>query len=126
MKFRKVTAIIRPERLEKVEECLRKLNVPGISVTKVKGFGEHINFFKPDWLCQHVRVEIFISIRQADEVAAAIMEAAHTGREGDGIVVVLPVESVYHIRTKEYMSDREKITQYSLSNFRNISCMICF
>ncbi len=42
------------------------------------------------------------------------MEAAHTGREGDGIVVVLPVESVYHIRTKEYMSDREKTTQYSL------------
>ena len=44
MKFRKVTAIIRPERLEAVEECLKKLVVPGLSVTKVKGFGEQANF----------------------------------------------------------------------------------
>ena len=101
MKFRKVTAIIRPERLEAVEECLKTLVVPGISVTKVKGFGERMNFFKPDWLCQHVRVEVFIDIGQAEKVAAEIMDAAHTGREGDGIVAVLPVESVYHIRTKE-------------------------
>lgn len=101
MKFRKVTAIIRPERLEAVEECLKKLAVPGISVTKVKGFGEYANFFKSDWLCQHVRIEVFIGVGQADEIAATIMEAAHTGREGDGIVAVLPVESVYHIRTKE-------------------------
>ena len=101
MKFRKVTAIIRPERLEAVEECLRKLVVPGISVTKVKGFGERANFFKSDWLCQHVRIEVFIGVRQADAVATAIMDAAHTGVEGDGIVAVLPVESIYHIRTKE-------------------------
>ena len=101
MKFRKVTAIIRPERLEAVEECLKKLVVPGISVTRVKGFGEHVNFFKSDWLCQHVHVEVFIGVGQADKVATAIMDAAHTGREGDGIVAVLPVESVYHIRTKE-------------------------
>lgn len=101
MKFRKVTAIIRPERLEAVEECLRKLVVPGISVTKVKGFGEHANFFKSDWFCQNVRIEVFIGAGQADEVAQAIMDAAYTGYEGDGIVAVLPVESVYHIRTKE-------------------------
>lgn len=105
MKFRKVVAIIRPERLEAVEESLKKLVVPGISVTKVKGFGEHMNFFKPDWLCQHVRVEVFIGVDQADETAAAIMDAAHTGEEGDGIVAVLPVESVYHIRTKEKCDD---------------------
>lgn len=101
MKFRKVTAIIRPERLEAVEACLKELAVPGISVTKVKGFGEHRDFFKPDWLCQHVRVEVFIGIDQADKIATAIMDAAHTGHDGDGLVAVLPVESVYHIRTKE-------------------------
>ena len=101
MNFRKVIAIIRPERLVIVEDCLKKLALPGISVTKVKGFGEHMNFFKPDWLCQHVRIEIFINVERAEEVAIAIMDAAHTGEEGDGIVAVLPVESVYHIRTKE-------------------------
>ncbi len=101
MKFRKITAIIRPERLEAVEECLKKMNVPGISVTKVKGFGEHANFFESDWMCQNVRVEVFTEIRQADEVARKIMDAAHTGIEGDGIVAILPVETIYHIRTKE-------------------------
>jgi len=101
MKFRKVTAIIRPERLEAVEQCLKKLNVPGVSVTKVKGFGEYANFFVADWLCRNVRVELFVGVRQAEAVARVIMDAAYTGVEGDGIVAVLPVESVYHIRTKE-------------------------
>jgi nitrogen regulatory protein P-II 1 len=101
MKFRKVTAILRPERLEAVEECLKRLNVPGVSVTKVKGFGEYANFYENDWLCTHVRVEVFVGVRQAEDVANAILDAAHTGLEGDGIVAVLPVEAVYHIRTKE-------------------------
>lgn len=100
MKFRKVTAIIRPERLEAVEESLKKLNVPGVSVTKVKGFGEYANFYNPDWLCQSVRIEVFIDVKQADKIAQSIMEAAHTGVEGDGIIAVIPVETIYHIRTK--------------------------
>jgi nitrogen regulatory protein P-II 1 len=75
--------------------------VPGISVTKVKGFGEYVNFYQPDWLCTHVRIEVFTSTLKADEIAEAIIDAAHTGLDGDGIVAILPVESVYHIRTKE-------------------------
>lgn len=101
MNFRKVTAIFRPERLEAVEDQLRIIGVPGISVTKVKGFGEYANFYESDWMCTHVRVEVFIGEGQAEEVAKTIMEAAHTGVEGDGIVAVLPVESVFHIRTKQ-------------------------
>jgi len=101
MNFRKVTAIFRPDRLEAVEDSLRNLGVPGVSVTKIKGFGEYANFYQPDWLSTHVRIEVFISKDKADEIAEAIMEAAHTGIEGDGIVAVLPVESVYHIRTKK-------------------------
>jgi len=101
MKFRKVTAIFRPERLEAVEDQLRIIGVPGVSVTKVKGFGEYANFYEPDWMCTHVRVEVFIGEHKAEEIAEAIMQAAHTGSEGDGIVAVLPVESVYHIRTKQ-------------------------
>lgn len=101
MKFRKITAILRPERLEAVEEALKRLNVPGVSVTRVKGFGEYANFYQADWMCSHVRVEVFAGVRQADGIAQAIMDAAHTGVEGDGIVAVLPVESLYHIRTKQ-------------------------
>ena len=101
MIFRKVTAIFRPDRLEAVEDRLRGLTVAGISVTKVKGFGEYTNFYQPDWMCEHVRIEVYTSKLKADEIAEAIIDAAHTGMEGDGIVAILPVESVYHIRTKE-------------------------
>lgn len=101
MDFRKVTAIIRPDALEKVENALKSLSVPGVSVTKVKGYGEYMDFYTPDWMCSHVRVEVFIGQHRAEAVAEAIMQAAHTGLEGDGIVAVLPVEAVYHIRTRE-------------------------
>jgi len=101
MEFRKVTAIIRPDSLEKVEKALQVLSVPGVSVTKVKGYGEYANFYTPDWMLTHARVEVFLGQHRAEEVARAIMDAAHSGMEGDGIVAVLPVETVYHIRTRE-------------------------
>lgn len=100
MEFRKVTAIIQPHTLEKVERALRALHVPGVSVTKVKGFGEYADFYTSDWMVTHVRVEVFVGEGRAEEIASAIMNAAHTGIEGDGIVAILPVETVYHIRTK--------------------------
>ena len=101
MDFRKVTAIFRPERLQAVEDRLRSMGVPGISVTKVKGFGEYANFYETDWMCSHVRIEVYIGKNKAEGIAEAIVEAAHTGADGDGIVAVSLVESVYHIRKKE-------------------------
>ncbi|MBL1319906.1 MAG: P-II family nitrogen regulator [Methylophaga sp.] len=101
MGFCKVTAIIQSTVLEKVEKALRTLNVPGISVTKVKGFGEYADFYKSDWMTSHVRIEIFILESQANEIADVIMREAHTGVEGDGIVAILPVMELFHIRTKE-------------------------
>ena len=99
--FCKITAIIRPDCLESVEVVLRAQGVPGVSVTKVKGYGEYSDFHKPNWMCAHVRIEVFIGQHRADAVATAIMDAAHTGTAGDGIVAVLPVQSVYRIRNKE-------------------------
>jgi nitrogen regulatory protein P-II 1 len=104
MDFSKVTAIIRPGALEKVEAALQALGVPGVSVTRVKGYGEYADFFTPDWMLTHVRVEVFIGQHRANAVAESIMNAAHTGMVGDGIVAISPVESVYHIRTREKCS----------------------
>jgi nitrogen regulatory protein P-II 1 len=100
MEWRKVTAIFRAEELEKIEKRLREIGVRGISITKVKGYGEYANFFSRDWVVDHVRIEIFNSSSKAEEIARAIMEAAHCGFPGDGIVAILPVERVYRIRTK--------------------------
>lgn len=101
MEFSKITAIIRPDKLEAVEKELLRLRVPGVSVSKGKGFSDYTNFFSADWTVTNVRVEVFIGKHRADEIAAAIMNAAHTGIEGDGIVAVSPVEDIYHIRSKE-------------------------
>ena len=99
--LRKVTAIIRVSALEQVERRLQELGVPGVTVTKVKGYGEYANFFARDWLVEHVRIEIFLTRERAAEIARAIAAVARTGFAGDGIVVVLPVEAVYHVRTGE-------------------------
>jgi len=107
MNYRKVTAIIRRDVLEKVEQKLQDMGVRGISVTKVKGYGEYANFYSNDWMVSHARIEIFTDESQADTIARSIMETAHVGLEGDGIVAVLPVERLYRIRTQAEMSPDE-------------------
>jgi len=99
--LRKITAIVRNNVLQDVERRLRELDVPGVSVTKVKGYGEYANFFTSEWVVEHARLEIFLHATQADVVAREIVRTAATGEPGDGIVVVLPVESMYRIRTGE-------------------------
>ena len=98
--MRKIVAIIRNESLEKVQSRLVDIRVRGISVTTVKGYGEYANFFNPDWMVTHSRVEIFAERTRAEDIAAAIMDAAHTGMEGDGIIAIVPVEKLYRIRTR--------------------------
>lgn len=100
MKYRKITAIIRSDVLEKVEKKLQEIGVQGISVTKVKGYGEYADFYSKDWMVSHARIEIFTHESQADSIAQDIMETAQLGFEGDGIVAVLPVEKLYRIRTR--------------------------
>lgn len=100
MEFRKVTAIVRRERLEDVERRLIEIGVAGVTVTAVKGFGEYANFFRGDWLVPHVRLEIFTLAERAEALARAILDAASTGCAGDGVIAILPVEEVIRIRTK--------------------------
>lgn len=82
-----------------------QLNVPGISVTPIKGYGEYENSFRPDHMAEHIQIDVFIGKSRTTEIAEAILDAAHSGSEGDGIVAVIPVESVYHIRTKQKCGD---------------------
>ncbi len=58
--YRKITAIIQLDRLEAVEKGLQAIAVPGISMTKVKGYVEFVNFFSSDWTSEHARIEIFV------------------------------------------------------------------
>ena len=72
----------------------------GISVSRVKGYGEYANFYARDWLTSHARIEIFTAAEHAEQIVAAIIDAAHVGQAGDGIVAILPVEKLYRIRSR--------------------------
>jgi len=105
MEWKKIIAIIRTEKLEGVENRLKEISVRGISVTKGKGYGEYANFFTSDWYVTHARLEIYCEASRTDEIANTIIEAAHTGVAGDGLVTVIPVEKIYRIRTKAEGND---------------------
>ncbi|MDZ4200398.1 MAG: P-II family nitrogen regulator [Kiritimatiellia bacterium] len=100
MEWKKVVAIIRGNKLQEVEERLKDLRVDGISVTRGTGYGEYANLFSRDWRVTHARLEIYCEASRADIIVQAIMDAAHTGSAGDGIVVLIPVEKLYRIRSK--------------------------
>lgn len=94
-----ITAIIRGSELERVESQLKNLLVPGITVTKVKGYGEQADLYSRDWTVAHVRLEIVIAEDRAPEIMNSILNAAHTGLAGDGIVFMQPLEAVFRVRT---------------------------
>ncbi len=100
MKFNKVTAIIQECCLQDVEKRLRQISVRGISASKVTGYGEYANYFTQDLTTSHVKIEIFTIEAKVEKIVAAIMEIAHTGTEGDGIIAIQPVEKIFRIRTK--------------------------
>ncbi len=96
--FRKVTAIIRKELLQAVLEQLQQAGVGGVSIYDVVGFGEYEDFYRHDWAVTHAKVEVFCSTQEAEQIVEVIHDAAATGMAGDGIIAILPVESLRHIR----------------------------
>lgn len=102
-----IVAIIRRDRLEQVEKKLQDIGVERISVSKVKGYGEYHNFFARNWMVEEVRVEIFTRKDEVEDVTSAIIEAAHTGLPGDGVVAVIPVEKLFLIRSRSEATPEE-------------------
>lgn len=107
-----VMAIIKPFKLDDVREALTALNVEGLTVTEVKGFGrqkgqteiyrgaEYSVSFLPK-----VKIEIAIADDLEDQVIEAIQNAAGTGRIGDGKIFVYDISSAVRIRTGETGQD---------------------
>lgn len=107
MDIKYIIAIIRRDRLEPVERKLQDIGVERINVSKVKGYGEYRDFFARDWMVEEVRLEIFTRHAEVDRITAAIMDAAHTGVPGDGIVAVVPVEKLFLNRTRAEATPEE-------------------
>jgi nitrogen regulatory protein PII len=101
MAFRNVTGIIREEKLKDVLKALQEHGVPGASITEVKGYGEYINHYAPNALAQRVKLEVIVDSGRANDVAELVLEACSTGLEGDGIVAVHNVDTLFRVRDKK-------------------------
>jgi nitrogen regulatory protein P-II 1 len=107
-----VTAIVKPFVLEDVKGALEQIGVLGMTVSEVQGYGRqkgHTEVYRGaeysvDFVPK-VRVEVVADDALADKVVDAVVEAARTGKIGDGKVWVTPVESVVRVRTGERGTD---------------------
>ena len=107
-----VTAIVKPFVLEDVKGALEQIGVLGMTVSEVQGFGRqkgHTEVYRGaeysvDFVPK-VRVEVVADDTLADKVVDAVVEAARTGKIGDGKVWVTPVDTVVRVRTGERGTD---------------------
>ena len=106
--MKKVTAMIKPFKLDDVREALSDIGIQGMTVTEVKGFGRqkgHTEVYRGaeyavDFLPK-ILIDIVRSDDQIERVIEVIIETARTGKVGDGKIFVTPVDQVIRIRTGE-------------------------
>jgi nitrogen regulatory protein P-II 1 len=103
-----VKAIIKPERFEFVKKALEEKGFISMTITEVKGRGEQKGItlqyrggLMTVDLLPKIQLEIVVKNKDLDNLLAAIMESAHTGKIGDGKIFVMPVERSIRIRTGE-------------------------
>ena len=107
-----ITAIIKPFKLDEVREALSEINVQGMTVTEVKGFGRqkgHTELYRGaeyvvDFLPK-IKIEAAVDDVLVDQVIDTIQGAARTGKIGDGKIFVSDLNQVIRIRTGETGND---------------------
>jgi nitrogen regulatory protein P-II 1 len=107
-KMKKIEAIVKPFKLDEVKEALQEVGLQGITVTEAKGFGRqkgHTELYRGaeyivDFLPK-VRIEIVLDDGLVDQAVEAILQAARTGRIGDGKIFISTVDEAIRIRTGE-------------------------
>lgn len=103
--MREIKALVRTERLDYVVDALHAIEeLPGMTISVVRGIGRtHGGDTDTSGFgeVQMAKLEIVIEAALEDRVVDAIVQAAHTGRPGDGKIFVYPVARVVRIRTSE-------------------------
>jgi len=110
--MKKIEAIIKPFKLDDVRAALSAIDVTGMTVSEVKGFGRqkgHTELYRGaeymvDFLPK-VKLEIVINDELLDRCIEVIQAAAFTGKIGDGKIFIKNIERVVRIRTNEENED---------------------
>ena len=112
--MKRVEAVIKPFKLEDVKDALAEIGITGITVTDVKGYGRqkgHSELYRGaeyvvDFLPK-IKMEMVVDDKDVEQVTSTIVEAARTGKIGDGKIFVSDIEKIIRIRTGE--TDTEAI-----------------
>jgi nitrogen regulatory protein P-II 1 len=96
-----ILAFIPPERLNQLLDGLDEQDLPGLTVSEARGFGQHDRDFTDVELPSKLRVEIVCPDENAETIVNDIYKSLHTGQRGDGKIFVLPVADALRIKTGE-------------------------
>jgi len=105
---KKIEAIIREDALDAVKDALHEIGIIGMNIFEIRGHGRQGGLdmawrgttYKMD-LLPKLQLNIILSDNNVDKTVEAIVKAARTGKEGDGLIFVYPVDDVVRIRTGE-------------------------
>jgi nitrogen regulatory protein P-II 1 len=106
--MKKIEVIIKPFKLDNVKDALEKLEIFGMTVAEVKGFGQqkgHTELYRGaeyqvDFVPK-VKIELVVEEEKVEDTIDAIIGAARTGKIGDGKIFVSSIEETVRIRTGE-------------------------
>lgn len=108
MHMKMILGVIKPFKVDDVKDALTSININGMTISEVKGFGRQKGHkeiyrgaeYQTDFVPK-VEIKIAVADDQVDEVVQTIINAAKTGKIGDGKIFILPVEDIIRIRTGE-------------------------
>jgi nitrogen regulatory protein PII len=106
--MKQILAVIKPFKLDDVKDALTGINITGMTVSEVKGFGRqkgHMEIYRgAEYHTDFVpKIQLAIAVKddQVDTVVQAIIKAAKTGKIGDGKIFITPIDDIIRIRTNE-------------------------
>ena len=101
MNYCKVVAILNITDFGLISASIQKLDVPGVSVSVVKGFGDYINEFNEFGFSDNIKIEVYTSAEQAEIVADTLSRIGNEMTEGGGVVAIEPVHKLLNVRKLE-------------------------
>ncbi len=112
--MKKIEAVVKPFKLEDVKDALAEIGVTGMTVSEVKGYGRqqgHSELYRGaeyvvDFLPK-IKIELVVTAENAEQTVNTIVEAARTGKIGDGKIFVSDIDQIVRIRTGE--TDNEAV-----------------
>jgi len=112
--MKKIEAVVKPFKLEDVKDALAEIGVTGMTVSEVKGYGRqqgHSELYRGaeyvvDFLPK-IKIELVVAAENVEQTVNTIVEAARTGKIGDGKIFVSDIDQIVRIRTGE--TDNEAV-----------------